>query len=166
MGPTPHHRGSAAGWLHRQGQLPPLPQSLQSWPNLAGTRPCSQSGHSNAKKLKSKFRKSWVILTHPESSSWSIGRWSYQSKRQFSAPVKSRGSLLAQEFLCCVQVPDSATNKAPGAQGQNHTSAKKTALRSQPLSVHFKPLVLNPFSSFTIPPSTPNSRVLTIPISK
>lgn len=147
---------------YRQGQLLSLSQSLQSWLSLEGTRLCSQDWPLKHKKPKIHI---WEKLSDP-GTHWSkltgveVDDPTTQ-KRWVSAPVKSRGSLLTQGFLCYAQVPGSATNKAPGSQAQNPTSTYRAAPHSHPLCLPNTP-GLKTLYFFHFSPLHPHSRVLTI----
>lgn len=74
--PSTEARGSSAGWLQDaadRGSSLTCPRACSpDWTlgnNILHTRVAIQT----LKKVKSRFRKSWVILTHTEASSWSIG---------------------------------------------------------------------------------------------
>lgn len=75
--PVTETRGGSSGWQHRQP--PSAGSSLPSCgcPGPCGPGPCwdkalAAEWQLKRSKLKSRFRKGWVVLTHSEARSWFI----------------------------------------------------------------------------------------------
>lgn len=164
---SPEARGSSAGWLQdaagRGSSLPSPRACSPDWTlgnNILHTRVATQT----LKKVKSRFRKSWVILTHTEASSWpiadpttqkgkSVPLWRagvHWSLRGFSAVLKSHTQLQ-------IRHPETRDRISPLP-----TDLLPVLIFSV---VYLTTLVLHPSIIFTFLPSTPNTRVLTILMS-